>query len=334
MPKYILALIALMVCNIQVSGHVDKCTDWSFKEADSIAIVYQGYSVQNLKLLADRLTRPLKTEKQKYRAIYTWVCLNISIDYALVRLNEQKRKKLLGKPQQLSDWNRQMANKVFSNLRDHKKTLCTGFAYMIRELCLHAQIECKIQNGLVVNNLQRSTPTILPNHSWNSIKIEGNWYMSDPTWSAGYYDLRNEVYVPAFDDTYFLVEPQLFFQDHFPIKQEEIQNEKNEKAWAFLQRPLTYIGLIRQQIVLTTPLMFENTLGLGEKLLVTFKTLKTTNSEGMELLVNQKKIVTKPKITSQGMIELAWLPKRKGNYTIDLKVSDDYVASFRLKVSR
>src|SRR6218665_4213776 len=77
--------------------HTDFCT------ADSIAAHYAAHPLTNLKILADKLTGPLTTEQEKFRAIYKWVCSNVEADYALLTLNKRNRTRLKG--DKLKKWN-------------------------------------------------------------------------------------------------------------------------------------------------------------------------------------------------------------------------------------
>ena len=58
----------------------------NFKQADYIAKMNKGASLDNLPLLAHKLTSKLPTDVEKFRAIYTWVCQNITAD-----INQQNK---------------------------------------------------------------------------------------------------------------------------------------------------------------------------------------------------------------------------------------------------
>ena len=207
----------LLICQIAVAQ--EEPERFRYKKADSLARTYQGHPVNSLKILSDKLTKPFEDQAEKYRAIFYWVCTNISVDYDLVKLNDEKRRKLRRKPGQLQKWNIKISEMMFSNLLKEQKTLCTGYAYLVKELCAHAKINARIVNGLVRNSTLGPKDSSTPNHSWIAVEINGRWYRSDPTWASGIYDLRHQTFVPKFDNTYFLVVPEIFNQDHFPLDQ-------------------------------------------------------------------------------------------------------------------
>jgi transglutaminase/protease-like cytokinesis protein 3 len=117
-----------------------------FSKADSVARIHSGHPLSNLKGLADSLTNPFSTDVEKFRSIYTWVCLNIENDYNLFTRNQQKRKKLKNK-EALASWNAKLHDMVFKNLIEKKRTVCTGYALLIKKLANYAGIDCEIVDG-------------------------------------------------------------------------------------------------------------------------------------------------------------------------------------------
>lgn len=53
------------------------------------------------------------------------------------------------------------------------------------------------------------------NHSWTVIKIEGQWWLFDFTWGAGYVS-KDRKFIWDYNEHYFMTEPELFILDHFP----------------------------------------------------------------------------------------------------------------------
>jgi len=100
-----------------------------FAKADSIADLYPDHSLTNLRVLSDKLTAPLSTEKEKFRAIYKWVCNNIANDYSFYTMNKSKREKLSG--EELVAWNKAFAPQVLRTLIESHRSVCTGYAYLV-----------------------------------------------------------------------------------------------------------------------------------------------------------------------------------------------------------
>ena len=152
-------------------NHID------FKKADSIADYYKDASLRNLPVLTHNLTTSLETDVEKFRAIYTWISTNIANDYSSYVKISTKRKRFAKDRQAFLDWNTSITPKVFKNLLEDRKTACTGYAYLVKEMANLAGFECNIIDGY------GRTPTLLleedsaPNHSWNNIKINEKWYL-------------------------------------------------------------------------------------------------------------------------------------------------------------
>lgn len=203
--------IILVFCSSVVHGQINDFCTTNFHQADSIAEHFMSYSLRDLKTLSDNLTCNLVTDQEKFRAIYTWVCTNIEADYDLVLLNKENRTKLSG--DQLAQWNRKFNKLVFEKLQE-RKTVCTGYAYLVRELAFHAGLTCKIVNGYANHAGVSVNQTAVVNHSWNEILLNTKWYACDATWSSGIYNRSTRKFIKKYDDRFFLMEPTEFLKTH------------------------------------------------------------------------------------------------------------------------
>lgn len=177
-----------------------------YDKADSVAARYADFPIASLPLLAHHLTTPLVSAEEKFRAIYSWVCHNITNDYPAYLQNKKQRHRYRDNPIALSQWNQKFSQQVFLRLRQQRKTVCTGYAYLIQELSRHAGLRSVIIHGYGRTGL---TPQARePNHSWNAVELNGRWYLCDATWGSGAVDPRTGIFIPMFDDHYFLCDPQ------------------------------------------------------------------------------------------------------------------------------
>ncbi|MFZ5998994.1 MAG: transglutaminase domain-containing protein [Bacteroidota bacterium] len=204
--------ILLAFCHSAVLGQLSDFQDTDFHRADSIAEHFAGHPLADLKTLADKLTGSLSTEQEKFRAIYKWVCGNIEADYELVLLNQRNRATLQGKA--LAAWTKKFNQIVFDTLRYKQKTVCTGFAYLVRELAYHTGLSCTIVNGYAKYKGVDQRALRPANHSWNEIRLNNKWYVCDATWSSGVFSLSKGTFVKMYNDLYFLTEPAVFFRNH------------------------------------------------------------------------------------------------------------------------
>jgi transglutaminase/protease-like cytokinesis protein 3 len=190
----------------------------NFNHADSVANRYGGHSLVNPRQLVTNLTHSLPRDVEKLRAIYKWVCNNIEFDYSLYLENKQKRERLT--PEEFAQWNQKFNKRLFSELVEHRRTVCTGYAYLLRELCSYAGINCVIVDGYG----KTSRKSKYPNHSWNAVQLNNKWYLCDATWGSGVVNMTNLEYEKDYKEIYFLTDPVVFARTHEPL----------DKAWAFL----------------------------------------------------------------------------------------------------
>ena len=196
----------------------------SFEKADKNAIALKGEALNNLPLLAHKLTHNLETDAERFRAIYYWVCHNIKNDYNLMLKNDWKRRKFKTDSIKLNSWNEEFRIEMFDKLLKEKRTLCTGYTYLIKELASLAGLECEIVDGYGKTTNTALKNMKIPNHSWNAIKLSGKWYLSDATWSSGFIDGDTYVFEFNYNDAYFLMSPKTFAKEHRPI----------DEKWALL----------------------------------------------------------------------------------------------------
>jgi transglutaminase/protease-like cytokinesis protein 3 len=204
--------IAILLVSSVAFGQVTDFATTNFYKADSIAHRFASHPLTDLKMLADNLTNPLGTEQEKFRSIYKWVCSNIEADYELLLLNKRNRAILKG--DELLQWNKKINALVFKTLQYDHKTVCTGYAYLVRELAYHAGLSCEIVNGYARHAGVDDTLGEV-NHSWNKIRLNGKWYVCDATWSSGIFNLNLKKFIKKYDDQYFLMEPTIFYKTHY-----------------------------------------------------------------------------------------------------------------------
>ena len=219
----------------------------NFRKADSIAKEYKGEALFNVPLLVQKLTDSLDTEVERFRAIYYWVSHNIKGDYSMRYKNDSRRIRLQGNQEELLLWNQKFKKEVFERLIHKKETLCTGYAFLIKEMSKLAGLESEIIHGYSTTDPLKRDALEAPNHSWNAIKLNKKWYLCDATWSSGFIDMASRTFYFKFEDRYFLMEPSLFGKEHKP---------KNRK-WE-LQDTMAQLSLNRDSFQ-------DNTISCSEK---------------------------------------------------------------------
>ncbi|NOS94709.1 MAG: hypothetical protein HOP30_22590, partial [Cyclobacteriaceae bacterium] len=237
---------------------------FDYHRADSIAAHYQYHSLQDTRGLALKLTTPLSTEHEKYRALFRWVCTNIRNDYGLYIKVKQIRKRYLTDSLSLAVWNQKLSQQIFRQLREKHSTICTGYAYLIRVLTQHAGLSCKMIDGYARTSQTNINGNGIPNHSWNAVRLDSVWYMSDATWASGQVHEPGGIFVANFNESYFLISPTAFARSHYPLKSSFLFLNNKHTLSDFLNAPLAYSASYDYAISPVTPSEFFLTVNKGE----------------------------------------------------------------------
>lgn len=249
-------VLITVACSVRLHARAPGFAGADFSKADSIAALYPRHSLHDLRALADKLTRPLSTDVEKFRAIYTWVCTNIANDYGLYLKNERQRGKYTD-PEERKVWNREFSVRVFKKLQAEYKTVCTGYAYLVKELAFHAGIKCIIVDGYGRTAQSNIRGEGIANHSWNAVQLNSKWYLCDATWSSGAIDAKTGRFVKKFDAIYFLMDPALFVRNHYPLDPAWMLLDNKPTLHEFLNRPLIYSTIFQYNIQKLLPETFD-----------------------------------------------------------------------------
>lgn len=196
-------------------------------QGDFSAVDWQVLSVtrQMPDTLAYHLTKLYTTDIEKVRAIYSWICQNISYNadiYKPIHL----RKPYLPEPVDTAlEWksgDEMVARKVIRR----GVAVCEGYSKLFKVLCEYAGIKAVVINGYVRSDFDRAAERFRTNHAWNAVQIDSLWYLVDVTWAAGYMTWGDE-FVQKQNDFYFLTPPAEFIRDHYP----------DELRWSLLPHP-------------------------------------------------------------------------------------------------
>ena len=138
----VLKYIFLFIFVFQATAQISDFSTITFEKADKVALEYKNERLTNLPELSHKLTSGLTTDIEKFRAIYMWVCSNVANDYKLYSKNMRKRHRFKNDSVKLKEWNDKFKKVVFRKLLKDNKTICTGYAYLVKELANLANIDC------------------------------------------------------------------------------------------------------------------------------------------------------------------------------------------------
>lgn len=330
--------IIILLLSISSYAQLDDFAELDFTKADSIANHYDGENLDNLPLLTHKLTDNLNTDVEKFRAIYTWVSTNIDNDYSNATKNQRKRKKLFNDKKALDAWNNKFKTQVFRKLLKDKKTICTGYAYLVKELAAIADIECKIIDGYGRNIDNNIGELSIPNHSWNAVFLNNKWYLCDPTWSSGYTLLPEYKYISDYNDGYFLAEPKRFAKNHYPLQDKWFLLKNKPDTEEFLHGPLVYGETFKNTITTVSPsTMYIETI---KNVTNTF-TLEVSNSFelndlSLEIISgsNSRKVAPIEPTVHSNILKFDYSFKNTGNHDFHIKLKDKAIVTYLIKVKR
>lgn len=334
--KFIL-FAGLFLVSVSLHAQLADFQYTDFHKADSVASAHFGEGVTDLADLSNKLTHSLKTDSEKFRAIYQWVCANIEFDYELFRLNREKRDRY-DSPEALMAWNKKFTPLVFRHLVLEKKTVCTGYAWLVQRLATHAAIPCVIVNGYGRTAKAGNLISGKPNHSWNAVQLNGKWYLCDPTWSSGSYDMDRETYVRNLDLSYFLAEPTVFVRNHYPVDKNwmllEAQASKlNPTFNEFLTGPLVYSGAYKHNITRLSPDTFDLQTTQGDT--ISFSFISDKQIENIELAVHREEINffhLVPVKDTTGRYSVNHVFTDKGRHVVHVLLDSSYAFTYTVKV--
>jgi len=163
--------------------------------------------------LAADLTRGLSTERQKVDAIFHWITDNISYK---VRRKYPTIVQPTVLPADDTGALKSVNERVAISVLRSREGLCEGYARLFVTLCDYAGIESSLVAGYCRGGSTKPHPRFGVNHYWNAVKINGDWYLLDATWAAGYVTRGGEEFVREFDPRYYLAPPEQFIADHYP----------------------------------------------------------------------------------------------------------------------
>jgi len=163
--------------------------------------------------LAAYLTATAKDDYDKARAIYTWMTKYITYSDTTITNG------WLGTAENQL---RQQPEQVLRN----RTGVCEGFANLYKALCTAAQLRAEVVTGTV----KEDDGTVADvGHAWNAVQLDGQWYLTDPTWGSGYADFWTRRFAREHREAYFLIPAAEMIQSHLP----------DDPIWQLLPNPVT-----------------------------------------------------------------------------------------------
>lgn len=178
--------------------------------------------------LAQLLTEPYSSEKEKVRSIFRWITDHISYYRVSPKVSSKRKTSVFYSDEEFPDTGalKPLTERVAIKMLKDRKGYCDGYARLFKSLCDHAGIRSEIITGYARADIDRAEQKFRSNHSWNAVYIDSAWQLLDVTWASGYLN-RSSEFVRHYDDYYFLTPPEQFIRHHYP----------DDLRWTLLRNP-------------------------------------------------------------------------------------------------
>jgi transglutaminase/protease-like cytokinesis protein 3 len=205
--KYKFFLVFFLLVSTLSQGQIGAVIDNNIYTSSNLA---KKNTTTTTRILAQNITKNCHTDLQKVTAIYLWIAKNISYDYEL--FSNQK----LQKEFYISEKN------VIKKTLERRKGVCSGYAYLFKELCENVGVTSEIVHGYT-KKYTTGQKNNKVNHTWNVVNIDGSWKLLDITWAS------REDNSNLLNSFWFFTSPKDFIYSHYP----------EEKKWTLLKNPIT-----------------------------------------------------------------------------------------------
>lgn len=214
----IAALLFLFLLSGTPRVFAQLSVDKRYAQVDSAVLQFsrKGYQPQQL---VKFVSENFKGDSLRVRAFYTWIATNIDYDKTLLdqfRLTAA----LIGnfRPGGRS----QDADTVLSR----RRAVCEGYCNLMNRFCSEVGITSVMVPGITRVPEGEVQEDML--HTWNAVRVHGQWQLLDITWAGGYVDHR-DIYIKRFSGRFFFSPPKQFAHTHWPL----------DAMWQLLERPVT-----------------------------------------------------------------------------------------------
>lgn len=330
--RYLILLAFVFKSHAQISDFdgVD------FTKADRIALEHHNEKLDNLPELSRKLTSKLSTDVERFRAIFTWVCTNIANDYGFYHKNMSRRRRYKTDSVKLKNWNSKFRKATLKKLLRYNKTICTGYAYLLKELSDLANIECEIVHGFAKTSTINVENLDVPNHSWNAVKLNEKWYLCDPTWASGVPNPETNLFEFDYNDGFFLANPKLFVINHFPLDERWLLLKEDAEFKTFIEAPILYGEAYSNLNNHFAPVKMHNEIKKNEIITLKLQLKKPVDTKSIKLLIDNgydSKKITPKVISSKGLLmTIEHTFKSTGFYDVHLYIGDDLISTYTVKV--
>ncbi len=271
----VLLIFSSVITIAQSNKEYAAIDNQALKIADSLS--------KSVNTIAEYINTNFKTDNEKIRALFFWEVSKISYDIEnmfAINFNETSENKI---------------NKTLET----KKGICINYAEIFNAVSNRLGIKSFVIEGYTKQN---GFTDYIP-HAWCAAKIDGHWFLFDPTWGSGF--INNGKFVKKINEKYFKADPAKMIASHIPF----------DFLWQFLNYPVTNQEFYDSNIRINNTkqyFYFEKEITSYEKL-----------SE-LEQLTQSSERIEKNGIKNAMIFDRLAYKKREIEYLKQKKLSDDF----------
>jgi len=178
-------------------------------DADSLVSTIPSGVTRSPGMFASYLETAFTEDEARVKALYIWLAKEIDYD-----VRNAKADVRIGSISELVD----------ETLKT-RKAVCQGYAEVFRQVCERLGIKTFTIHGYTKMNGKIRSDL---GHAWNVCRIDGEWYLFDPTWGSGY--VKNGRYEKEFSWSYYKPHPDSLLITHMPF----------DPIWQLKSYPVTH----------------------------------------------------------------------------------------------
>jgi transglutaminase/protease-like cytokinesis protein 3 len=207
------------------------------QQIDKIDVIVAQYPhrLNTSEELAALINEDFKSDKDKARAIYAWIAMNVKFDLD-AHFDRTKKKRINYKDKiDKAQKERKQRLKIENKALSQNLALAEGYTTLYKRVCeLCSLYVYTIKGTAKLRTFDIGKQPRVQNHAWNVVQIEKEWYFVDVMLGAGTVDYFNKTYQHLYTDAYFFTPYEDFFLNHFPKDQGWLLLDKTADDFAEL----------------------------------------------------------------------------------------------------
>ena len=181
------------------------------KQIDAHVLATPEEQTESVEKLSVYLTSRWEGDRNKAYAIFRWLSFNVAYDVDGFFGRTEKK-----------------TCDSASVLR-HRTSVCAGYANLFDALGKAAGLQVHTINGYAKGyGFEPGQQIKDTNHVWNGVQINGEWFICEPTWGAGYLG-ADLMFHRSPDVSMFLMDPEFAICSHYP----------SDEQWQLLEKPIS-----------------------------------------------------------------------------------------------